>query len=220
MNRRPTVLAAITLTTVTALCLSACGNDNDDKAGDSNGKIAGAQTDKETSAAPSPSGAGSVERPKITFPSYAKNVFEYEKTGNGVKDAVLSDSTLSINAVDDAVFRDSTGTKALGFYNTDKALSSQITYIQGYIDAGETWIGETTYRDWKVTLSGDSQAYVSYCSDESKAFIENKKTKKVDRSPATSRSYVLYHSKLVKNAEGIWQTANVVSNRGDKTCQP
>nr|WP_202555181.1 hypothetical protein [Streptomyces sp. SID4950] len=206
------------MTTVTALCLSACGNDGKDTK--TNDKITGAETGTKASASPSPSAADSAARPRITFPSYAKNVFEYEKTGNAVKDTVFSDSTLSINSVDDAVFQGSTGTKALGFYNTDKALSSQITYIQGYIDAGETWIGETTYRDWKVTLSGETKAYVSYCSDESKAFIENKKTKKVDRSPATSRSYVLYHSKLVRNAKGVWQTTDVVSNRGDKTCQP
>ncbi|GAA2551451.1 MULTISPECIES: hypothetical protein [Streptomyces] len=219
MNRRPTPLTALALTAVAALTLSACGSDDDSTAKDSD-KIAGADTGSEKSASPSPSAPDSGGRPKITFPSDAKNVFEYQKTGNAAKDAALADSTLSVNSVDEAIFTGDTGTKALGFYNTDKALSAYITYVQKYIDDGETWVGETRYFNYKVTLSGAKKAYVSYCSDESKSYIKNKKTEKVDRSPATANSYVLYNTSLTKNSDGIWQTTDVVSNRGNEACQP
>jgi hypothetical protein len=196
------LLAAIALTAAAALSLSACGSDDSskDKSKD-NDKIAGADTGTETSASPSPSdSAASAGRPKITFPSDAKNVFEYDKTGNASKDAALADSTLSTNSVDEAIFEGSADTRALGFYNGGKALSAYITY--------------------KVTLSGDKKAYVTYCSDESKSYIKNKKTKKVDRSPATANAYVLYNTSLTKNADGVWQTTDIVSDRGNKTCQP
>ncbi|MFF4273318.1 hypothetical protein [Streptomyces sp. NPDC001536] len=218
MNRRPTLLAALALTATAALTLSACGSDDSSKDKD-NDKIAGADTGK-TSQSPSPSASASEGRPKITFPSDAKNVFEYEKTGNAAKDAALADSTLSTNSVDEAIFEKSTGTKALGFYNADKALSAYITYVQKYIGDDETWVGETRYFNYKVTLSGGSKAYVTYCSDESKSYIKDRKTGKVDRSPATANAYVLYNTSLTKNADGVWQTTDIVSNRGNKACQP
>ncbi|MHC3468060.1 hypothetical protein ACYF6T_05035 [Streptomyces sp. 7R007] len=219
MNRRPTLLAAIALTAAAALSLSACGSDDSPKSKD-NDKIAGADTGSKTPASPTPSASDSAGRPEITFPSYAKNVFEDEKTGNATKDAVLADSAMSVNSMDDAIFQGSTGTKPLGFYNTGKALNAAITFVQGYIDKNDTWIGETRYFDREVTLSGDSKAYVTYCSDESKSFLKNKKTGKVDKTPTTADSYVLYHTALAKNAQGVWQTTDIASNRGDKACQP
>ncbi|MCX5361044.1 hypothetical protein OG864_20260 [Streptomyces sp. NBC_00124] len=219
MNRRPTLLAALALTATAALTLSACGSDDSSKDSDKD-KIAGADTGNETSSSPSPSGSDAAGRPKITFPSDAKNVFEYEKTGDAEKDAALADSTLSTNSVDEAIFEKSTGTKALGFYNSDKALGAYITYVQKYIDDNETWVGETRYFNYKVTLSGGKKAYVTYCSDESKSYIKDRKTGKVDRSPATANAYVLYNTSLTENADGVWQTTDIVSNRGNKACQP
>ncbi|KAF3467258.1 hypothetical protein [Streptomyces sp. Tu 3180] len=219
MNRRPTLLAALALTAAAALTLSACGSDEDSAAKD-NDKIAGADTGGEKSASPSPSASDSGGRPKITFPSDAKNVFEGGKTGDPTKDAVLADSALSVNSVDEAIFKGTTDTKALGFYNTEKALSSSITYAQRYIDGNDTWIGVTRYFNRKVTLSSDSKAYVTYCSDESKSYIKSKKTGKVDKSPATSDSYVLYNTVLTKNTDGVWRTTDIVSKRGAEECQP
>ncbi|WP_217164814.1 hypothetical protein [Streptomyces sp. AC512_CC834] len=220
MNRsRPALLAARTLTAVAALTLSACGS-GDDSAAENSDKIAGVETGNVTSAARSPSASDTDGRPKITFPSEAKNVFEYEKTGNATKDAALADSTLSVNSVDEAIFEGNTDTKALGFYNAESALSDSITYALGYINEKHTWVGETRYFDYKVNLSGGEQAYVTYCSDESKSFIKDKKTGKVESTPTTEDSYVLYNTKLTKNAEGVWQTTDIASHRGDKQCQP
>lgn len=219
MNRRPTLLAALALTATTALTLSACGSDDDDPAKDSD-KIAGADTGGEKSASPSASTSDPGGRPTITFPSDAKNVFEGGKTGDPTKDAVLADNAFSVNSVDEAIFKGSTDTKALGFYNAGKALSSSITYAQRYIDDNDTWTGVTRYFNRKVTLSGDNKAYVTYCSDESKSYIKSKKTGKVDKSPASSDSYVLYNAALTRNAKGIWQTTDLVSERGATPCQP
>ncbi|MFF4400108.1 hypothetical protein [Streptomyces sp. NPDC001480] len=219
MTRRPRLLTTATAGAMAALLLAGCGGGGDGGS-KGNDKIAGADTGGSASASPSASASAAAGRPKISFPSDAKNVFEETKTGDPTKDAVLADSALSVNSVDEAIFKGSASTKALGFYNTGKALDSSITYVQGYIKDKDTWIGETRYFDRKVTLSGAKEAYVTYCSDESKSFIKNKKTKKVDRTPTTSNAYVLYHTTLAKNADGVWQTTNIVSNRGDKACQP
>jgi hypothetical protein len=217
VNRTPSLFAAIALTAAVTLSLSACGGSDSSK---DNGKITGADTGSEESASPSASPSADAARPKITFPSGAENVFEDQETGDATKDAVLADSVLSVNSVDDAIFQDSTDTKALGFYNTGRALSSAITYVNRYIDDNETWTGETRYFDYKVTLSGSDEAYVTYCSDESNSFIKNKKTGKIQKTPTTKDSYVLYNTKLAKNAEGVWQTTDVASTRGHKACQP
>ncbi|MGW7254834.1 hypothetical protein [Streptomyces sp. NPDC054834] len=219
MTRRPRLLTTATAGAMAALLLAGCGGGGDGGS-KGNDKIAGADTGDSASASPSASASAAAGRPKITFPSDAKNVFEDTKTGDATKDAVLADSALSVNSVDEAIFKGSASTKALGFYNTGKALSSSITYVRGYIDDNDTWIGETRYFDRKVTLSGAKEAYVTYCSDESKSFIKDKKTKKVDRTPTTANAYVLYHTTLARNADGVWQTTNIVSNRGDKACQP
>ncbi|MGW4735832.1 hypothetical protein ACWEQC_42940 [Streptomyces shenzhenensis] len=217
MTRRPRLLTTAAAGVTAVLLLAGCGGNDDTKQND---KIPGAETTPTKSSSPTPTEPTSPDRPKITFPSDAKNVFEDTATGDATKDAVLADNALSVNSVDEAIFEGSTGTEALGFYNSGKALSSSITYVKGYIDDSDTWIGTTRYFDRKVSLSGANGAYVTYCSDESKSFIKNKKTGKVDRSPATADAYVLYHTKLTKNAEGVWQTTDIVSNRGDKACQP
>ena len=220
MTRSPTLLAAFALTTITALTLSACGSGDGDSTAKDSGSDKAVDTGGEKSPFPSPSASDTNGRPKVTFPSDAKNVFEYEKTGNAAKDAALADSTLSVNSVDEAIFEGSTDTEALGFYNTESALSASITYALRYINEKETWVGETRYFDYKVRLSGDDGAYVTYCSDESKSFIKDRTTGKVENTPTTANAYVLYNTKLAKNAEGVWQTTDISSNRGDEACQP
>ncbi|MGD1217418.1 hypothetical protein AB9Q10_03200 [Streptomyces krungchingensis] len=218
MNRRPRLLTTAAVGAAAALLLTACGGS--DGSSKDNDKIAGADTGSETSASPSASATAAAGRPKITFPAGVKNVFEDQKTGDDTKDAVLADSALSVNSMDDAIFQGNVDTKALGFYNTGKALNSAITYVQGYLDKDYTWVGETRYFNRNVTLSGDGSANVSYCSDESKSFLKNRKTKKVKNTPTSADSYVLYNAKLAKNSQGVWQTTDIVSKRGAKTCQP
>ncbi|MFG2953584.1 hypothetical protein ACGF5O_07635 [Streptomyces sp. NPDC048291] len=198
------------------LLLAGCGGSE----GDAKASRQSPHATRSVSATPSASHSTAAGRPEITFPSTAKNVFEDTKTGDATKDAVLADSALSVNSVDEAILTGSTSTKALGFYNTGKALNASITFINGYLKKKDTWIGETRYFDRKVTMSGVGTAYVTYCSDESKSFIKNRATGKADRTPTTSESYVLYHTVLTKNGDGVWQTSDIVSNRGDKACQP
>ncbi|MER6110413.1 hypothetical protein ACWGPD_19985 [Streptomyces hirsutus] len=223
MNRRPTLLAALALTATAALTLSACGGGDEgssakDKDSD---KIAGADTGGEKSAPPSESSASATEgRPKIELPPDVTLVFEGEKTGDQVKDAVLADNAERMRAVDAAIAGTDTNGEALAFYNTGKALEAALSWVNQFEEAGATMTGEVRYYDRKVTIEGEKSAVLIFCADESKGFSKDKKTNKVHKTPVTKNSYVLYNTKLDKSAEGVWQTSQIVSSRGAAQCQP
>ncbi|MEW2161824.1 hypothetical protein AB0912_02325 [Streptomyces sp. NPDC007084] len=220
MNRRPRLLATAAVGATAVLLLTACGgSDGESKAND---KIAGADTGSSAPASPSASASASVDagRPKIVFPSDARNVFEGQKTGDAKKDAVLADNAERVNSIDDAIFRGRVNTEALGFYSAQGALDSARSFVRGYLDHNHSWTGITRYFDREVSFRSDGSAVVVYCSDESKSFLKDRKTNKRENTPTSADSYVLYNTKLVKNADGVWQTTNVISKRGADQCQP
>ncbi|MFE9704444.1 hypothetical protein [Streptomyces sp. NPDC005930] len=218
-RRRPTLITALTLTAVAALTLSACGSD--DSSGD-NDKIAGADTDSgpSKSASPSPSPTATAGRPEVELPADLKLTFEEADTGDPVKDAVLSDNAERMRSVDAAIAGTDPEGKALGFYNTGKALEAAVSWVAQFEKANATVTGEVRYFDRKVTLDDKTSAVLTFCADESKGFSKDKKTGKVAETPVTKNSYVQYNTRLVKNADGVWQTSQIISTRGAAQCQP
>ncbi|MGW2646766.1 hypothetical protein ACWC2T_18025 [Streptomyces sp. NPDC001393] len=218
MKRRtlPVVAAA---TAAAALLLTACGG-GDHGAG-KNSKIAGADTgNTKTSASPSASPSDTVKRPDITLPSDVKDDFEGWKTGDPVKDAVLGDAARAQTATNYAIIKGNPDEPALAFYRQGPALVSGSEWVKSFVDAGITYTGTVRYFDPKVSVFSKDSAAVIFCSDESKAYNKNRKTGKVDRTPATNDSYLLYSTRLKKSTQGVWQTTDLVSKRGDKTCTP
>ncbi|MFI6248422.1 hypothetical protein [Streptomyces sp. NPDC051016] len=218
MTRRLRLLTTLTAGTATALLLAGCGGGGDNSK--SNDKIAGADTDTSSSASPSASAstADAAGRPKITLPSDVTDTYEDWKTGDATKDAVLADTAGRIDAINDAILRGDTGAPGLSFYYKDKGLTQAVAWVKAYLDSNLSFTGTTRYYAPKITLSGDSTASVVYCSDESKGFNKNRKTGKVDKSPSDQSPYVLYNTRLEKNEKGVWQTSNLISKRGDKSC--
>ncbi|MEU3841747.1 hypothetical protein AB0E88_17160 [Streptomyces sp. NPDC028635] len=218
MRTRTTTAAAAALTTTAVLLLSACGGGSDSAGND---KIAGADTGASASASPTPSAsADTIKRPEIKLPGDVKNVFDGGTTGDPVKDAVLADNERMINSIDEAVTVDAKDHPALKFYNKGNALISAASYIQSFYDSGTTWTGETRYFNREVMLKGTTAATMTYCSDETKSYSKDRKTKKVTMSPGDADDYVSYSARMEKNAQGVWQTTNVTSERGAKKCQP
>ncbi len=167
--RAPTLATAAALAAA-ALLLTACGSNTKTST-----PIKGTQTNP---ASASPSASSSVVRPTITFPAGTKNVFEGQSTGDPKKDAVLADNAQSIDAVYDAILVGNPKLPALSFYETGSALATDGSFIQGFLTKGITWTGTIRYFDRQVTFNGDGTASVVYCSDESKAFLKNRKTGK------------------------------------------
>ncbi|MFJ3195667.1 hypothetical protein ACIPJQ_23940 [Streptomyces griseoviridis] len=208
------------MTTVTALCLSACGNDNDDKAGDSNGKIAGAATGDGQSASPDASPSAVAGRPKIELPADLTYTFEWPKTGNADKDAVLSDSEQSIKAVDLAIVNQNALDKAYLFYYEGEAAAGTQKFVQNYVDHDAAVTGAYRFYNPELTLGKDGAASLSYCEDQGKAYVKYLKTKKIKKTPVTAKSYVVYHTSLKRNGEGVWVIEKIVSQSGSAKCQP
>jgi len=218
VNRRPTLIAALTLTAAAALTLSACGSDDSSKK--DNDKIAGADTDGGKSASPTASASTAADRPKIELPSDLSYTFDWSKTGDKDKDAVLSDSEQSIKAVDLAIVNQNALDKAYLFYYEGEAAASTQDFIQAYVKAKARVTGDYRYYDASVNVSGKDSASLVYCEDQSKAYDMYLKTKKVNKTPATKNSYVLYITQLHKNGDGVWAVEKIESQRGSDKCQP
>ncbi len=214
MNRRSLPVAAA-LAAAAALLLSACGSD-DEPAG--NDKIAGAEQGDKSSPSPSGTPAGSADRPEIKLPADVKDSFEGWKTGDATKDAVLSDAANAKTAVNVAATSRDTDEPAMSFYNQGDALRDAAKWVQWFVDNKTTYTGTIRYYSPKIELFDSKSAGVVYCSDESKAYNKDPETGKIDKTPATKKSFILYNTRLEKNDAGVWQTTDIVSQRGHKTC--
>ncbi|MFC4464970.1 hypothetical protein ACFPH6_10515 [Streptomyces xiangluensis] len=218
MKRRSLPVAAA-LAATAALLLTACGS-GDDSSKD-NDKIAGADTgDTKTSASPSASASDDAERPAMTLPDDIKETFENWKTGDATKDAILADAGRAQTAVTHAVVKGDPEDPALSFYQAGTALPGSQDWVKSVIDSGSTFTGEVRYYAPDISVLGKNLAGVAFCSDESKAFNKNRETNKVDKTPVSNDSYVLYSTRLEKNDQGVWQTTKLESERGNKKCTP
>ncbi|MET8456298.1 hypothetical protein [Streptomyces parvulus] len=215
--KRRSLPVATALAATAALLLTACGGGGE--ASKDSDKIAGADTEGSASAtAPNTTESGSADRPTITLPGDVKDVFEKWETGDATKDAALADTAHAQTAINDAIVQGKTDTAGLTYYYEGKALTTSVKWVQKWLDAGITYTGTTRYFDPKVELFDTKSAGVSFCADETKAFNKERKTGKVDKSPATNDSYVLYNTRLEKNDKGVWRTTDGTSVRGSETC--
>ncbi|MFB9509337.1 hypothetical protein ACFFS2_29465 [Streptomyces aurantiacus] len=222
MNRRPTLLVAITLTAAAAaLSLSACGGGDSSKdQGKDNDKIAGADTGTEKSASPSASAEAAAGRPKIELPSDLTYTFEWPKTGDKEKDAVLSDREQSIKAVDLALANQDPLDKAYLYYYEGEAAAQTEQYIKAYVKAKARTTGISRYYNATVNLSDADSASLVYCEDQGRGYDMYLKTKKVNKTAVTKNSYVLYILQLRKSDKGVWAVEKLDSQRGSAKCQP
>ncbi|GAA2584333.1 hypothetical protein GCM10010304_28630 [Streptomyces roseoviolaceus] len=219
MNRRPTLLAALTLTAAAALTLSACGSDDSSKSKD-NDKIAGADTGDKASASPTASDPVSAERPKIDLPSDLSYTFDWPKSGDKEKDAILADSEQSIKAVDLAIVNQDALDKAYLHYYEGEAAASTQKFIQNYVDHKASITGVYRFYAPEVAVDKDGTASLSYCEDQGKAYVKYLKTDKVKKTAVTAKSYVIYHTSLKKNDKGVWAVQKMISQSGSPKCQP
>ncbi|MFF8976914.1 hypothetical protein ACF08A_08840 [Streptomyces cellulosae] len=199
----------------TALTLTACGSEEPDTAAKDSDKAKGTKA-----SASSSSPSTSAGRPKIELPADLKLTFEGGETGDPVKDAILTDNAERMRAVDAAITGTDLEGKALAFYNTGKALKAAQDWVAQFEEAGATITGEARYYEREVTLKGEDSATLTFCADESKGFSKDKKTNEIHKTPVTKNSYVLYNTRLDKDADGVWQTSQIISNRGAAQCQP
>jgi hypothetical protein len=221
---RRTTASAVTAAAALFLLTACGGGDGDDSADKiqdppSTTPASTAAATPSTSSTPGATSPG-VRRPVITFPAGAKTVYEDQRTGDPKKDAVLADEAHANDSAYAAILEGRNRTEAMEFYNSGLALRGAVDFVQGWLDKNNTWIGTVRYFERKATLRSDGSAVVIYCSDESRAFVKNRKTEKIDNTPTTADSYVLYNERLKKSPNGVWVLVSVLSHRGAKECQP
>ncbi|MFE2458375.1 hypothetical protein [Streptomyces sp. NPDC059402] len=218
-RRRPTLIAALTLTATAALTLSACGSDDSSDKGED--KIAGADTASSTpSASPTASKPSDPARPKIELPADLSYTFDWPKTGDKDKDAVLADSEQSIKAVDLAIVNQDPLDKAYLYYYEGEAAAGTQKFIQNYVDQKAVVTGSYRFYAPEVAVDEDGTASFTYCEDQGKAYVKYLKTDKIRKTEVTAKSYVIYHTSLKKNSEGVWEIQNIASQSGSAKCQP
>lgn len=216
-SRKLPALTALVVTIGLSLALSSCGSDS----GPSD-KIKGAD-DGKVSSSPSASKNPEAEagsRPEIKLPSDLTYRFAWGDTGDEKKDAVLSDTEQFIKSVDMAIVKQKPLDKAYIFYSEGDAAAGSQEWIQGFVDDGNRITGFRRFYNARVHVKDDKSASVVYCEDQSKAYNKDIKNGKVDKTPATKDSYVLYSSLLQLNDQGTWVTMKLMSNRGSSQCQP
>ncbi|MFC8873565.1 hypothetical protein [Streptomyces ardesiacus] len=218
-RRRPTLLAALTLTAAAALTLSACGSD--DSSGKGADEIAGADTGSSTpSASPTATDSAEPDRPKIDLPADLSYTFDWPKTGDKDKDAVLADGEQSIKAVDLAIVNQDPLDKAYLYYYEGEAAAGTQEFIQAYVKENARVTGAYRFYDAVVNIRGNNSASLVYCEDQGKAYDMYLKPKKINKTPVTKNSYVLYNTQLTKNDKGVWAVQKMLSQRGSDKCQP
>ncbi|MEV0639633.1 hypothetical protein AB0I77_32805 [Streptomyces sp. NPDC050619] len=216
MKHRSVPVAAA-LVTITALLLTACGGGGDSlKAND---KILGADTG-ETTASASPTPSDAVDRPKIALPDDLTDEFEDWKAGDAAKDIVLADVRQRIDATNYAITADNAELPVLSFYYSGAALADAKDWVRSIVKDGYSITGTNRYYNTKVEVFNSSSAGVVYCEDQGKAYAKDRETNKVYKTPVTSKSYVLYTTRVEKNKQGVWQTTKLASQRGRKSCTP
>lgn len=211
---RTTLPVTAALVTAAALLLTACGGDS---GSDSPDGIKGA-----ASAKTSPSAAASqiteAKRPTLETSKDFKTEFEGWSNPDPKLQTVLDDGKNRTLGIQSAIFKQDPSAPELAFYNTGTALDGAKSWVSGYKKNKLTLTGTVRYYNPQVSISDSGSAILFYCSDESKSFDKDRRTEKVNVTPVTKSSYVLYQTKLRKNDDGIWQTVTLSGTRG--ACKP
>ncbi|MFD5649895.1 hypothetical protein [Streptomyces sp. NPDC127039] len=119
-----------------------------------------------------------------------------EETGDKEKDAVLADGEQSIKAVDLAVVNQDPLDKAYLYYYEGEAAAGTQEFIQAYVKENARVTGAYRFYEAVVNVRGKDSASLVYCEDQGKAYDMYLKPKKVNKTPVTKDSYVLYNTQL------------------------
>ncbi|MEU4795812.1 hypothetical protein [Streptomyces sp. NPDC023327] len=219
MNR-PFRLATAALTATAALLLTSCGGD--EKPSGDDDRIAGAeQGGEKKSAPPSEPADAAAKRPEIELPADLTYEFEWARTGDKNKDAVLADTEQYVKAVDMAIAEQDPLHRAYRFYSEGDAAAGSQKFVEEYVEYKDRITGVKRFYNARVDVTGSRTAGLVYCEDQRKAHNKSLKTGKTAEAAAPSRDdFVLYSSRLHRNDQGVWITETTTSDRGNATCQP
>lgn len=218
---RSTLPFAAALATSATLLLTACGGSGSDSADKIQPSATGTPTTTASVSPSSTAASDAVKRPSTALPSDLKMVFDWPKTGDATKDAVLNDGEQYIRALKRASARNDLKDPAYQFYSRNAALTYAHNQIQANIDGGYAPTGDDHYYDAKVGVVNSGSASLSFCRDQSKVYSKVVKTGEVIRSAPNADSYILYNLLLVhdKVSNGVWQASQITVIEGASQCR-
>ncbi|MEU6067337.1 hypothetical protein ABZ864_23305 [Streptomyces sp. NPDC047082] len=217
------LLMTATAGATAALLLAGCGGGGSDSKSNekSNDKPAATDTTgSEASASQGTSASAATDRPKIEVPSDLSYSFDWPETGDKDKDAVLSDSEQSIEAVDLAIAHQNALDKPYLYYYEGEAAVGTQKFIQNYVDHKASITGAYRFYSPAVAVTKNGTASFSYCEDQGKAFVKYLHPRKIKKTEVTAKSYVSYHTSLRKNGNGVWVIQKITSQSGSTECRP
>ncbi|MFE9371786.1 hypothetical protein ACFYM2_18720 [Streptomyces sp. NPDC006711] len=222
--RRPATAGAAALVVAGVLVLTGCGGGSKGAASAKSTGVASGAASASTlsSTAPSASAApvaDAANRPKVVLPPGNVLTFDPERSGDSVKDAILTDNAEYLKAIVEAIGKQEPTSRSVAYYSVDAALIGDAQWISGFVKDDTTLTGTVRYFDRQVTVNEDGTAELTYCGDETQGFTKDRKTGKVDVTPPDKDSYISYVTGLRKSDKGVWQTTRVRSVRGDAKCQ-
>ncbi|AMW12203.1 hypothetical protein A4E84_23525 [Streptomyces qaidamensis] len=215
LTTRRRAAAACLLAAVT-LSVAGCSSDSDEGSGGD--KIAGADAG---AGSPTPSASASAEGdgPTFDFPSGLSVSVDRDSTGDAAKDAILRDMAYSAQANIEAFALGNDQTANMNRYFAGPAFTYWTKQVADFKKDGLTLTGEYRYYKFEVTdIANSKTAAVRYCEDQSKAYSMEIKTKKVLRTKASDKSFVLYTLQAQKDSAGDWQVTQQNWNKGDASC--
>ncbi|WP_130799889.1 hypothetical protein [Streptomyces otsuchiensis] len=203
----------VAVAAATALLLTGCG-DADGGAAQVPGVGEGGSSDTpEPEPEPDDDAANDgVDRPRIELPEGISGVYEGWESEDPTEQRVLSDARAAQNAVDLAIVEHEPQADYVGFYHAAEALVDTEEWIAGFVRNDLTITGTIRYVDPEVTPSGDDQALVAYCADESGAVASDVGTG--EEQPDSASPYVAYRNTLQRDDRGVWVTVLVHTERG------
>ncbi|WP_328536510.1 hypothetical protein [Streptomyces sp. NBC_00344] len=216
MNRSRVLPVAVSLTAAAALLLTGCGGG--DKKDPGNDKIAGADTGSAKKSA-SPSGqatsqAPDIKRPDMKFPADVNLLFDKTDLTDADQAAALVDAQNFVRAVMFGVVKQDADNAAYKFYSEfqSPAQSYAKEQIQKSIDAGLTVTGDSRYTGAKVqTVKSAKTAVVTFCSNDSKFYSREVKSRKVHTTEESVSDYAFWQIGMVPSSstDGLWRAKEI-----------
>lgn len=211
-RRTGTGAAAAAVTAAVALLLAGCGGDD---GGSSSGRIEGAQSgDKEPSADPSESEPGA---PQFDLPDDVKVEIAEDTTGDEKKDAILRDHGYALMAQQEAYAATEATPNFTRYWDGEAAATFEADFAE-YRKDGITITGLDTFYFREVTSLKGDRAVVAYCEDQSRAYVKDTETGKVDKAPATLNAFIDARATMEKSGDG-WKVVDYQATRGSKECR-
>lgn len=207
---RTSLPIAVAVAVSAGLMLTACGGGGSSNSDKISSDPTTASTSASPTATPSATASDGVKRPSTALPKDLTMVFDWPKTGDTTKDAVLNDGEQYIRGYTRAAAAHNLKDPAYQFYSRDDAFTYARGQITENIKSDLAPTGIDSYYSATVGNVKNGSATLSFCEDQSKNYSKEVKTGKVLVTKPSITDYFQYNLLLFKDqSNGIWEATKI-----------